>query len=111
MYDFKYAAKGFVASETACLILASIWLGKLLRLDGANTDNFTQKLSVNWMELGNKTGSRNRDGNVPNANWNSDSRRVYVNWYNPGNANSNLRSRSEVSAKRVEKTLFVLTIL
>jgi hypothetical protein len=50
------------------------------------------------MKLGNKTGSRNSDGNVPNVNWNSDNRKVYVNWYNPDNCNDNLRSRSEVSA-------------
>jgi hypothetical protein len=57
-----------------------------------------QKLSVTWTKSGNKTGSRNSDGNVPNVNWNPDNRKVYVNWYNPDNSNDNLRSRSEVSA-------------
>ena len=50
------------------------------------------------MELGNITGSRNSDGNVPNVNFNSDNRKVYVNCYNLDNANGNLRSRSEVPA-------------
>jgi hypothetical protein len=50
------------------------------------------------MVLGNKTGSRNTNGNVPNVNWNPDNRKVYVNRYNPDNRNDNLRSRSEVSA-------------
>jgi hypothetical protein len=59
-----------------------------------------QKLSVKLMELGNITGSRYSDGNVPNVNWNSDNRKVNVNWYNPDNADDNIRSRSEVSAKK-----------
>ena len=49
------------------------------------------------MELNNKTGSRNQNGNVPNCNWNSDDRKFNINWYNPDNQNDNLRSRSEVS--------------
>jgi hypothetical protein len=53
--------------------------------------------SVIWKGLDNKTGSRNRDGNVPRVNWNPDNRKIYVNWYNPDNSNDNLRSRSEVS--------------
>ena len=44
-----------------------------------------------------ETGSRNLDGNVPNANWNDD--KLNVNWYNSDNANDNLRSRQEVSEK------------
>ena len=48
------------------------------------------------MKSGNKTGSRNSDGNVPNANWNSD--KFKVNWYSPDNSNDSIRSRSEVSA-------------
>jgi len=48
------------------------------------------------MELGNKTGSRNSNDNVPNANWNDS--KFHINWYNPDNANDNIRSRSEVSA-------------
>ena len=43
------------------------------------------------------SGSRRSDGSVPNVNWNTDNRKVYVNWYNPSNANSNLRARAEVS--------------
>jgi hypothetical protein len=50
------------------------------------------------MESGKKTGSRNQNGNVPNVNFNSDNRKINVNWYNPDNSNDNLRSRSEVSA-------------
>lgn len=46
-----------------------------------------------WQNL----GSRNSDGNVPNVNWNSDNDKLQVNWYNPDNANDNLRGRSEVS--------------
>lgn len=38
------------------------------------------------------SGSRNSDGNVPNANWNDD--KFNVNWYNPTNRNPNLRPRS-----------------
>lgn len=41
--------------------------------------------------------SRNSDGNVPKVNWNGG--KLYVNWYNPRNANSNLRAREEVSSK------------
>ena len=60
------------------------------------------------MELNNKTGSRNRNGNVPNVNWNASNRKVNVNWYNVGNRNDNLRSRSEVSAsKELGKAPFV----
>lgn len=51
------------------------------------------------MKPDNATGSRNRDGNVPNVNWNADNRKLNVNWYNPQNANDNLRSRAEVSGK------------
>jgi len=42
-------------------------------------------------------GSRNSNGNVPNVNWNDD--KLNVNWYNPDNANSNIRARAEVSAR------------
>lgn len=45
-----------------------------------------------------KDGSRNSDGNVPNANWNDD--KFQVNWNNADNRNDNLRSREEVSHKR-----------
>lgn len=41
--------------------------------------------------------SRYSDGNVPNVNWNSDNDKLNVNWYNPDNANDNLRGRVEVS--------------
>ena len=43
-----------------------------------------------------KSGSRDSDGNVPNANWNDDKFRV--NWNYSNNHNDNLRSRSEVFA-------------
>lgn len=49
------------------------------------------------MKSGNATGSRYQDGNVPNVNWNPDNGKLKVNWYNPQNANDNLRSRAEVS--------------
>ena len=45
-----------------------------------------------------KDGSRNSDGNVPNANWNDD--KFQVNWNNADNRNDNLRSREEVSRKK-----------
>lgn len=68
-------------------------------------------------KLDKKTGSRNRNGNVPNVNWNLDNRKVYVNYYNPDNSDDNLRSRSEVSlsadrqeSKGVFKTPFVLNL-
>lgn len=49
-------------------------------------------------EIRQKDGSRNSDGNVPNANWNDDKFRV--NWNNTDNRNDKLRSREEVSNKR-----------
>jgi hypothetical protein len=54
----------------------------------------------------NATGSHNANGNVPNVNWNSDNRKLNVNWYNPQNANDNLRSRAEVSGKAPAGELF-----
>ena len=39
--------------------------------------------------------SRNSDGNVPNVNWNSDNRKLHVNWYNPDDANGHLRARQK----------------
>ena len=45
-----------------------------------------------------KDGSRNSDGNVPNANWNDS--KFQVNWYNTDNRNANLRPREEVSHQR-----------
>ena len=51
------------------------------------------------MGRGTNTGSRNSDGNVPNANWNDG--KFYVNWYNADNSNSNLRAREEVSRRKV----------
>lgn len=43
------------------------------------------------------TGSRNRDGNVPNVNFNPDTGKVNVDWNNPDNRNDNIRARAEVS--------------
>lgn len=55
------------------------------------------------------TGSRYSDGNVPNVNWNDG--KMNVNWYNPGNANDNLRARSEVSKKKsLPRDFFVIGI-
>ena len=45
------------------------------------------------MESDNISGSRYADGNVPNVYWNDD--KMNVNWYNPDNANDNLRSRQK----------------
>lgn len=42
------------------------------------------------------SGSRHSDGSVPCVYWYSDYRRVHVYWYNPGNADRYLRSRSVV---------------
>ncbi|MGD0977281.1 MAG: hypothetical protein ABR875_03240 [Minisyncoccia bacterium] len=39
-------------------------------------------------------------------NWNSDNDELNLNWYNPDNANDNLRSREVVSIKRVLLGLF-----
>jgi len=50
-----------------------------------------------------KAGSRNSDGNVPKANWNDG--KFKVNYYNPDNANDNLRARSEVSARILHGSL------
>lgn len=53
--------------------------------------------------------SRDSDDNVPNVNWNAD--KVNVNWYNPWNANDNLRARAEISIiKGVSKTPFMIGI-
>jgi len=41
------------------------------------------------------SGSRYTDGNVPNVNWNRFNDKLNVNWYNPDNANDNLRSREK----------------
>lgn len=49
------------------------------------------------MRDGKLSGSRNDDGNVPNVNWNDGQMRV--NWYNPDNANGNLRAREAVSTR------------
>ena len=51
------------------------------------------------MGSANTTGSRSDNGNVPNANWNDGKFNVNVNWYNPDNANDNLRGRQIVSIK------------
>ena len=49
-------------------------------------------------EIGQTSGSRNSDGNVPNVNWNDD--KLNVNWYNVDNANDNLRAREVASSKK-----------
>jgi hypothetical protein len=48
---------------------------------------------VKRTKSGKSTGSRNSDGNVPNVNWNDG--KLKVNYYNPDNANGNLRSRQK----------------
>lgn len=52
-------------------------------------------------DVGRNTGSRYRDGNVPNGN--SNSGKLYVNWYNRDNTNDNLRPR-EVVVQKPRKT-------
>jgi len=42
-------------------------------------------------------GSRDRDGYVPGVFWGSDSRGVYVSWFDSGDAHGHVRSRSVVS--------------
>lgn len=64
-----------------------------------NSSNFVKGCWRIWTGQGNKTGSRNADGNVPNVNWNDD--KLNVNWTNPDNQNDNLRSRAEVSEKHL----------
>ena len=44
-----------------------------------------------------KYGSRNSDGNVPNANWNDE---FGVGWYYVGDRDDSLRPREEVSHQR-----------
>ena len=52
------------------------------------------------MKQGTLGGSRNTDGNVPNVNFNNS--KVNINWYNPDNANDNLRTREIVSKIKKE---------
>jgi hypothetical protein len=62
-----------------------------------NAEDLKFRSSVANDGIQTKYGSRNADGNVPNVNWNPDNGNLNVNWYSSGNANANLRSRSEVS--------------
>jgi len=57
------------------------------------------------------TGSRYRDGNVPNVNFNSNDRKVNVNWTNPDNANDNLRSRQKFQKEKSASADFLSDIL
>lgn len=43
------------------------------------------------------TGSRCRDGGVPNVHWNDNDSKMYVDWYNTDNAHAHLRTREVVS--------------
>ena len=57
--------------------------------------------SVRWMNARSKDdGSRNLDGNVPDANWNPDNRKVNVNWNDLDNSNQSGGVRREVSAQK-----------
>lgn len=38
---------------------------------------------------------RNSDGNVPDVYWDGNYDKLNVNWYNPDNANDNIRSRQK----------------
>lgn len=58
------------------------------------------------MGLGIHAGSRNVNGNVPNANWN-DNQKFYVNWYNVNNSNDNIRARQAVSPQGLFESLRV----
>ncbi len=49
-------------------------------------------------EIRQNVGSRNSDGNVVDVNWNDD--KANVNWYNPDNADDNLRFREKFQKKR-----------
>ena len=49
---------------------------------------------VNWTLC---TGSHYRDGDVPRVYWDSDDRKVVVDWCDPGGHGACLRSRSVVS--------------
>lgn len=57
-----------------------------------------QKIVGDVDEIRQNAGSRYSDGNIPNVNRNDD--KMNVNWYNPDNANDNLRSREEVSSRK-----------
>ena len=84
--------------ETACLILSSFLDSENCSATDRDNSGAIFLAPVIWRGLDNKTGSRDSDGNVPNVNWNSGNRKVYVNWYGPDSSNDDLRSRSEVSA-------------
>lgn len=68
------------------------------REESVNPDDFVKRSSVELMKVSKISGSRNSDGNVPKVYWN-DASKLNVNWYNPDNANDNLRSREVVSNK------------
>ena len=62
------------------------------------TQRVLQKILGDMDKIRQKDGSRNSDGNVPNANWNND--KFKVNYYNADNRNDNLRPREEISRKK-----------
>ena len=58
------------------------------------------KETGNHLDIDNWTlcsGSRNSDGNVPDVYWNSDDRRLHVDWSGADNRFPNLRARAAVS--------------
>lgn len=71
-----------------------------IALGEGNTGNFVERFLV-IRKKQDKKSSRNRDGKVPNANWNDD--KFNVNWYNADNHNPNLRARAEVSHEDPER--------
>ena len=69
-----------------------------------------QKVLGDMDESRQKDGSRNADGNVPNANWNDG--KFQINWFNTDNRNDNLRPREEISHNRgLLWPFFVLSLL
>ena len=81
-------------------LVSKCFIKKFPAWAGSNADNFAKDCRWLWMKPDKNSGSRYSDGNVPNVNFNPNTGKVNVNWYNPGNANPNLRSRQEVSAKK-----------
>ena len=63
------------------------------------TQKALKKVFGDMDESRQKDGSRNADGNVPSVNLNDDGN-VNVNYWNPQNANDNLRFRLEISRNK-----------
>ena len=68
-------------------------LRKKFRQRAGQTQIILKKIIGETDKVRQLTGSRYSDGNVPNVNWNDD--KMNVNWYNPDNADDNLRARQK----------------